>query len=127
MFYLFIFEIKIYMRKVFLTSIMFLFFQGLNAQIADLKVENGVVKIYNEKGQLNSSTSSSGKEILGFAGTFWVWKNSNNVYYTVDENCKVIASKTISNNVFKSVGGNSMTFTYNGVTYIYDKNFKRTN
>lgn len=114
------------MKKILILFVLMNCFQEIYAQIADLKVESGVVKIINEKGQLKSSISSSGKKILGYTGTFWVW-TANGVFYTFDENCKEISRKTLTNLTFKSIGGNSITFTGNGVTYIFDKNFIRTN
>lgn len=93
--------------------------------ISDVVLKNKMYYVLDERGkEISHNWDSSLGDLLGFSGTFMVFRK-NNMYYSYDERCKEIAHNWESSlGEFRSVAGNSVNFRKNKMIYTMDRFFK---
>jgi hypothetical protein len=109
------------MKKLFLISLMMLFFNSLNAQIGDVEQKGNWLYSYDENGKsIGSFSINSSDEFLGFSTSLIVIKKGSwlNSY---DAKGSYLGALAIgSNDKFKSVTGKNINIIKGNWIYTYD-------
>jgi len=108
------------MKKLILMVSILLNFGAVKAQIADVQQKGSYHIVYDEKGKELSRISSSGKELLGVAGTFFVVQTGS-YFITYDDRCKELARLSSNGKSVRGAAGNSFTVKNGSYIITYDK------
>jgi ribosomal protein L24E len=100
-------------------------FATVNSQeIANVRVENSSIVVYNAQGDKISSMSQSDRKVVGTTGTFFVVQDDSRIE-TYDANCNRIASMFSSGKIVTGAAGSTFTVEEGSSIVTYDSKCNR--